>query len=391
MTDAEQAQDKYVFVVSEQAWFKACADPKDFPPFNSKHVTSWRSRGGDQHFKVVVGRGPFKRPVFSLPVLFLDYSPYASPGFAVPNVTAGLPASVMMRRPKQEHIEFEENEVAVFMELYAIWPSANDLLAGLQKEERSGPEINEQTPIKKLVTETFSRLTESLEILIGIYTIQHFALVWEPLSRTRQLILIDPLTKQAEIQNHAFLGSIIPYQFSLGAKEAIGITGVSLEALLRAKVHLPLVFLQRALWERQAHVRFLYYFWVLEYFSELYAEGDTQMAAFIAELEPMVISKGPEASELFQKLKRDALRRPLLANLKSCFAALNIPFEQHEEDLKEAKRIRDKLVHAEHIDESRVVSAKSRIATLPPLLVQKHLEKNGVKLQDGYAEKIDIK
>lgn len=211
------------------------------------------------------------------------------------------------------------------MELYAILPSANDVLAGLKKEERSGPEINEQTPIKKLVTETFSRLTESLEILIGIYTIQHFALVWEPLSRTRQLIQIDSLTKQAQIQNHASLGSIIPYQFSLGAKEAIGITRVSLEALLRAKVHLPLVFLQRALWERQPHVLFLYYFLVLEYFSELYAEGDTEMAAFIAELEPLVLTKGPEALELFQKLKRDALRRPLLANLKSCFALLDFP------------------------------------------------------------------
>lgn len=52
--------------------------------------------------------------------------------------------------------------------------------------------------------------------------------------------------------------------------------------------------------------------------------------------------------------------------------------------------MRDKLVHAEYVEESRVVSAKIRIATLPPLLVRKHLEKNGVKLQDGYGEKADI-
>jgi len=379
---ADTNKKSWVVVASEQAWFKACAKAEQFDPFPANSISAWRGSTKSLSHKILIGRGPLKKNVFTLPTFFLSYEPETSPPFAIPNQTSDLAASIMMKQPSQEWVELQGDEVGLLIEAYAVKHFTFDALAQYKSEVRTSG-LSQQAgekSIKNLIRELFSDVERRVDILIGLHAIRHFALVWKPLHRAQQLIQIDAQTKEAQIHEEASLAALIPYQFNAEAREALWVSYLPIEKISGAKVHIPLVLFQNALWEKQSRIRFLHEFWVLEYFADLYSTEDKEKAVYINELERLVKEHLANRLELFGKLKGDILRSSLMSNLKSCFQALGITF--NEGIVRQAKRVRDKLSHGQDVEDAEIVAAEAGIRYLPPLLIRKHLQANGISL-DG--------
>lgn len=381
---ADKKDPPHWLITIQQAWFRPFVEVQQLPLFPADKLDHWiASNPGTHYTNILLGRGPFDHEFAGPPKLFFDYNDKAYPTFDCPGITSAEVTLCQKLVPRR--IEADKDNALFLIEVYCLYPTTSDLFEIWHKElSRAGKDGGPRGgPASDLINGGLLKAREVLHSIIGAYVLYQYPLVWERLAQIQSLAIVDTENHRINRNETESLDTSIP--FKLRFKENITDGKISdpiirnVPSIANAKLDIPFLFLQHALWEQERRIRFIYQFWIIEYFASTHKYKDPEIRKFAKDLEKLVTSKFPaHLAAHFRMKKGELLRKPLIDNIRACFNRLGMPY--NEALLKKAKRLRDQLSHGQKIDHNDLEKIEQEVRSIVRLLIRKELEHRRVRL-----------
>jgi hypothetical protein len=372
-------------IVRQQGWFRASVDVTSVSPLERDKINlvplnptgAFRSR-------VLVGRGPLEHdlgPEF-LPSFGHGEEPY--PVFQTPSVGpkgAGLYARTATRR-----ITATTDDVICLIEISLVQP----VQPSFQEEYERASDSDLSAEPAATVSLWLSQARTWLERAIGLYALYQYPLVWEALAIHPIAGLVNIDTKVFRHKTPMLADNFIPFKLNLTGHARDGyLNDKALVDLPRVgdPLHLPLVLLQRALWQRNVQLRFLETFWLLDYLTSQCALADpgrSEREGLFERLEAFIHREHPDHDARLRALKHVILQAPLRERLTEYLRHRSVPHDIGM--LARMLRLRNDLAHARPVDSQELAEVELATRLIAREAMRRELVAQGVHLGDPPIE-----
>jgi len=222
-----------------------------------------------------------------------------------------------------------------------------------------------------------------LDQAVGLYALYQYPVVWEPITTCPLLAFAD--LKGPTLRNVTPMKPDNSIPFRLNAKTKIQNGHLvdraleNLHLLANGDLHIPLVLLQRALWQKNIQVRFLENFLVIEHLAGHFAGEDLDRGAreeFYATVNQFIQRECPQHLDRLGRLKGVFIQAPLRQRLEDYFIHLGI----HQDCglIGRMLKLRNDLAHGGEIDPGALSSIEVDTRLVARQVMEKELALRGV-------------
>jgi hypothetical protein len=362
MATADESQER--LVLRQQAWFRPSMAADALQPFPKRDLNrALLQEANPWYLRQVLGKGPYQLTGCGSVVLKYDSSD--CPAFDCPGYTSGQATPDIRKEPPV----FVDKDSPLFMlEVGCVH------LADCSTEEAF-----------KRHSDLLAEARERLELLVGVYSLYQYPLVWHPLGSWSDVARVNLATMEG-VRNTQYESFIAPPVFvSLSDAEVdrrfISPVGRVADALFQTDLRLPLLFLQKALWQDEPQARFLHEFWILEYFSwkrGAHRRPDAAIREFVQRLEGLVEHNLPSDLELFKQRKGRLLQPTLREAFRAYAQSRGITFD--ERLFAKAKKMRDALSHGRAFDRTELPQTQIQISQIVRSVLRAELSTRNISL-----------
>jgi hypothetical protein len=350
-------------ILRESAWFRGSFNIDGINQFPVNVINSVvLDASKDPRIRIVIGRGPFSVKLLDEQVMWFDHGQEPNPLFTIPGESP-LGAGMHMRSVPNEIIAME-HEVMVLIDATVVLTTHDETLI----EERQ------------------RRLSDELDRIIGVYALYRYATVSSPVLRERYKFYVDleengswkaeseRKMDPSQIRNLLHIGD------KLSDGELLDPWVVDFRAKpIEPKIQLPLTFFQQALWERNASLRFLFLFWILEFISNLSSNQKTpgmdSRNEFFDILKAFVKSECPQYLDRLNQLGGLIKGAPAKERIRGCLQSFGI--ERHPDCTDLFLKVRNKISHGSELKPDELDLSISYLWPLTRDVLRKHLENYG--------------
>jgi hypothetical protein len=331
--------------------------------------------------RVLIGRGPVERELPSEFMLWFDHGESEYPSFQIPGV--GTPGGAVMLSGKSRRLTADPEEALCLVEVSFIKPVTKSFADSYRQDSSKT-----STEAMAVVQGWLAEAKLFLEQAVGLYALYEYPIVWEPLG-------IHPFTAVVELVSHSIdvrtiiEGDVfIPFRLKVGSRLQMGhlVDGglAGFGVLTGHRFHFPLLLLQRALWQRNVHLRFLETFLLLEHLVGQSAVKDPlrdERAAFYKIIEDIFAKNHPMHVGRVKALKHLALQAPLRERIQHYLTHLGVKHEA--EQIRQILRFRNDLAHARQVDPQALAFVEVAARTLCRDALRLELAAQGVTFESG--------
>lgn len=377
MSETIQAEPTHIgLVVRQQGWFRAFVDVETIPLFSSEEANSIIVHPtGTFRVRVLVGRGPVQHDLPSTAILWFGHGQEQYPAFTCPNI--GPPGAGLYAKHKPQSVGALADEALCLIEVSIIQPVPKLLAEQFEKETE---ETNDtESMVQALVTEA----RKWLEQAVGLYALYQYPIVWEPLGVTPLVAFVDLEAKKLKPVTYTKKDNPIPFRLNVAPKlqdrqlidDALG----GLSQLGDGKFHLPLLLLQRTLWQKDVQLRFLETFLLLDYMTSQSTVQDAQRQGreeLYSAIEGFIKKEYPEHEARIQGLKHVVLQAPQRQRMSDYFAHLGVVCD--DGFLRRMVKLRNNLAHARNVDSTELTEIELKARVLARQVMRMELEAKGL-------------
>jgi len=380
-------------VVRQQAWFEAHVEVEGLPPFPGEQANSVSLRPiGVIRPRVLLGKGPLEHDLGLEVHPWFDHGQDAYPVLQCPSTGprgAGLHATATPSR-----IVATEQQAVCLVEVSMVQPVREHLPAAYEAELQSQTDEQERTvpkPAVKLIEKFRAKAKRWLDQAVGLYALYQYPVVWKPLAECPLVAFVNVRDQKLRQMTPAPADNYIPFRLRVNDKIRDGqladgaLTG--LHHLAAGDLHLPLVLLQRALWQRNVEVRFLESFWVIDLLvgrSKAVDDAEREARRAMYEcIEQLVVGKCPEHHHRLRRLKGLLVQPSLKHRLASYLADLGV--SRDSELIAEMVKLRNDLSHGVGVDAQVVAMMELETRSLVREIMRQELARKGVRFEEAPA------
>ncbi len=368
-------------VIRQQAWFRAHVELGDLTPFPSdKADVVPINPAGVYRARVLLGRGPIDHELGPNLRLWFEHGEQKYPTFQTPSL--GPPGAALKALNVPARVIATGDEAISLVEITRVQPVPERFKNQYQSDSADLTNVSADSPVL-VIQQWMAEARSWLEQTIGLYAIYQYPIVWEPLLVYPFLGFVVLRTSKLEVSTQMEQDNFVP--FRLRAQEHVDCGQLNDGALdgfgklEEAGLHLPLLFAQRALWQKNVQARFLETFWILDYLSSLFKGLDPHKetrSAFFDVLHDFIGKEHPEHSDRLDALKHVILQAPARERVIQYLESRNVAFDADK--LGKMMRMRNDLAHARPVrkEELAVIEADTRILVRDTL--RKELEARGI-------------
>lgn len=373
-------------VVRQQAWFRPSVSCESLAPFQTEEAnTVCLEPMGVLRARVLIGCGPLEhelQPEFC-PWFSHGEDPY--PVLECPSI--GPKGAGLYARTRRSRITASKDEAVCLIEVSLVQPVEPALADEYTKEQQCDlDEAGRRVlgPASELVERMFGESKKCLDQAIGLYALYQYPIVWELFGVCPLLAFANRQTQTLKQMTPLPVDNFTP--FRLNAKEKVRdgcLVDDALADLYRLEagdLHLPLVLLQRALWQKNVQVRFLESFWVIEHLAGRCKVTDNdrqQREDLYGAIEQFVRKKCPQHQHRVRSLKSAIVQPPLKQRLAGYFAFLGI--DNQGDLISRMLQLRNNLSHGGNIDPHELGMVELDTRVLVRKVMQKELAARGVR------------
>jgi len=369
-------------IVPQQGWFRASVDVTSVSALEPDKINLVPlNPTGAFRPRVLVGRGPLEYelgPEF-LPSFGHGEEPY--PVFQTPSVGprgAGLYARTAPRR-----ITATSDDAICLIEISLVQP----VHPSFQEEYERSSDSDLSAEPAATVGLWLNQARTWLERAIGLYALYQYPLGWEPLAIHPIAGLVNIATRVFRHKTPMLTDNFIPLKLNLTGRMRDGhLNDQGLVDLPRLgdHLHLPLVLLQRALWQRNVQLRFVETFGLLDYLTSQCALADPARAEreqLFVVLEAFIRREHPDHETRLRALKHMILQAPLRERLTVYPRHRSIPHDGGM--IARMLRVRNDLAHARPIDSQELAEVELATRLLAREAMRRELAAQGVRFGDS--------
>lgn len=349
-------------VIRQQAWFRPHVDVEGLPPFPIEQANAVAvNPPGAYRARVLIGRGPVDHELGPEFRLWFQHGEMEYPIFQIPSI--GPSNAALMANNVPMRIVAKEDEALSVVEITLVQPVPPTFKDQYQQTQQTGPEIPEGSPAAT-VLQWMTTAKAWLEQAVGLYALYQYPIIWEPLLIHPFVGFVDLRAQTVQVSTRVEPDNFIPFRLNVRARlESTGQLNdgafTNLAALADANLHLPLLFLQRALWQRNVQLRFLETFWLLDYLTAQHVGTDplkNTRKKFFEILEKFVDEQRPEHSKRMKALKHIILQAPARERLTAYLEHRGVAFDP--ETIRQMLRLRNDLAHARPVDSQKLTAVE---------------------------------
>ena len=364
-------------VVRQQAWFRPLLDLQNVAPFPADKVDTVSLHPiGVFRARVLLGSGPVEREFPSELVLWFDHGEQAYPIFQCPSI--GPSGAALMASSKPRRLSVAADEGLALIETSLIQPVPESFREQYESEHEPQARDGPAAVVGRWLTETRTWLEQA----IGLYALYQYPVVWEPLAVHPVVGFVDMAARTFKLATRIQADNFIPFRLAPHTKLKDGHLAddglVDFSKLGNPSLHLPLLLLQRALWQRNVQLRFLETFLLLDYLigqTEIQDSSRAQREELYRVIEECVQSR-PEHQERVRALKHVVLQAPLRERLSIYLARLGVNADA--ETLRQMLKIRNDVAHARPVDDHLLARVELNARALARDVMRRELAIRGV-------------
>lgn len=377
MNDTNDKASHSALLVRYRQWFRPFFDISNLPIFEPSAIDSV-ALGPANVFRtrVLVGRGPFQHSIFAIPQLWFGQGDSSYPTFTAPN--SGPAGAGLFATPKSSKVEASDSEGICVVETSIIYPVAEDFLANHEQERRDVG----LTPPSDIVSRLLSDSKKWVEQTVGLYALSQYPLIWEPLATEQMSHHID----LAKCKSRDITSQNLDFQIPFRLDPSSMIKGHHLDdgvlknlpQLQNTDLHLPLLLLQRTLWQKNAQVRFLEAFWLLDFLASQHKAADPERGErerMYSLMQEFFEKNHPEFNTRIQSLKHVVLQASQRNRMEAYFKHLGIAWNQ--EAIRRMTALRNALAHARSADATELALVGGELILLARAVMKLELEARG--------------
>jgi hypothetical protein len=369
---------EHAIVVRQQAWFRPCLDVEALAPFPVEqiHVVSVQPTNIFRA-RTLIGRGPIDHELPKEFLLWFENGEENYPVFQVPSI--GPRGAALKVSAKSRRLALAADEALGLVEISLVRPVPRSF------REKYEQDVQAHTPDAPppAVDRWLAEAKAWLERAIGCYALYQYPIVWEPLGVHALIGFVDLATRSLQMAMPLEADNFIPFRLNVGSRVADGRLVddglVDLARLDGSDLHLPLVMLQRALWQRNVELRFLDAFLLLDYLAgrvPLVDPSRPQRERLYQVIENFISTNHPEHQARVRALKHIIVQSSLHDRLTSYFDQHGIAIDAPA--LRAMLRVRNELVHARRVDESTLGQVELQVREWAREAMRRELELQGV-------------
>ena len=321
--------------------------------------------------RVLIGRGPVEWELNPEFLLWFEHGELDYPTFQSPSV--GPSGAALKLSSKPVRLVVNETDALALIEVSAVIPVPPGFPAEF---DAAPPEQTDAGPVAAI--DNWVRDTRTcLEQAVGLYALYQYPIVWEPLGVHPVVGFVDTDSRTFRLSTRIKPDNFIPFRLDASARVKDGhLLDAGLAELHRlngSDFHLPLILLQRALWQRNIQLRFLETFLLLDYLTGRSKVQDTSRSERKRQydaIEKSVLHDCPEHESRIKALKHVILQAPLRERFHAYLRHLGISVD--ETVLGKMLAVRNDIASARPVDESVLISMELQRVRLR----EKHFAEN---------------
>lgn len=364
-------------VVRYRHWFRSFLDTTSLPQFAADNIDSvplhpvnvFRTR-------FLVGRGPFQHNLFAIPQLWFNQGESSYPTFTAPNVSPAGAGLFATHKPRK--IEVGDTEAICVGETSIVHPVPDDFMA-LHESARQQPSLDPNTGVvHRLLLES----QKWVEQAVGLYALCQYPLVWEPLAVEPMTSVVDLAQRTLRDITSFSLDCQIPFRLDVSPKlqgnNLVDGALTNLSKLENTELHLPLLLLQRTLWQKNAQLRFLEAFWLLDYMTSQHKAVDVERKdreRMYSLMSDYFAKEHPEFNARVQSLKHVVLQAPQRSRMQAYFEHLGITW--NGDLMRRMTALRNSLAHARGADPTELALIEGDTVFLARKVMRLELQTRG--------------
>lgn len=365
--------------IRQLAWFRAFIETESVNPFPIDEIdqTSLWPLNTFQ-LRTLLGKGPMNRVLRQSVEISFNHGQEEYPVFQHPGI-GPVGAGMYARRKPPIHFQINADEAAFLIEVSSFQIVGKEFRDLVDKKEID----NSPDSPSGFVTRLLKEAERAVEEAIGAYALYQYPLVWEPIGIQPRITLIDPITKKCAFPWRQEFDMLIP--FRLNAKTRMKgnhVTDSCIKELVRLggnqQWKLPLLLLQRALWQKNTELRFLESFLLLEHLVGQSAVPDSrreERQELFRIMELSVMNTSEENRQRISAIKQIILQAPLRERLSQYLASLGIRCEPAL--LGNIMKSRNDLAHGRFLDEQSIKNVARETFVLARLALRRDLAAKG--------------
>jgi len=335
--------------------------------------------------RVLIGCGPLEHELQPEFCPWFGHGEDRYPVLQCPSI--GPKGAGLYARTRPSRITASNDEAVCLIEVSLVQPVEPALADEYTKEQQCDlDEAGRRVlgPASASVERILGETKKCLDQAIGLYAMYQYPIVWEPLDVCPFLAFANLQTQTLKQMTRLTADNFIP--FRLNAKEKVrdgclvDDALVDLYRLEAGDLHLPLVLLQRALWQKNVQVRFLESFWVIEHLAGRCKVTDDERQRceeLYGAIEELVRKECPQHQDRVRRLKTVIVQPPLKHRLAGYFAFLGI--DDQGDLINRMLHLRNNLSHGGNIDPHELAMVELETRVLVRKVMQKELAARGVR------------
>lgn len=374
---------QHAVVVRQQAWFRPCLDVEALAPFpvDQIHMVSVRPVNVFRA-RTLIGRGPIDRELPKEFLLWFENGEEDYPVFQCPSV--GPRGAALKVSAKSRRLALAEDEALGLIEISLV----REVPRSFRDEYERDVQAHTPDAPPPAVNRWLAEAKAWLERAIGCYALYQYPIIWEPLGVHPLVGFVDLATRSLQMVMPLETDNFIPFRLNAGSRVADGRLVdnglVDLARLEGSDLHLPLVMLQRALWQRNVELRFLDAFLLLDYLASrvpLVDPSRPQPERLYQVIENFISTSHPEHQARVKALKHIIVQSSLRDRLAAYFDQHGMAVDGSS--LRAMLKVRNELFHARSVDESSLGRVELEVRELAREAMRRELRLQGVTFGDA--------
>jgi hypothetical protein len=368
-------------VVRHQGWFRAHVDPATLSPFPSDAANSvpvlptgvFRSR-------VLIGRGPLQHDLFPAFLPWFDHGEDEYPIFQSPSI--GPRGAALRASTKPRTLNIATDEAVSLVEISVVQPVAPTFAADYQAEA-AGSSADPQNSASSMAIRLLTEAKKWFEQAVGLYALYQYPIVWEPLQSVPLLGFVNIADQTFQQSTPMEIDNLIPFRLNASTKvqgsQLLDGALTDLGRLENERLHLPLVLLQRGLWQRNVEVRFLETFWIIDYLTSQFTGEDSERPhreQMYAAIEAFIKEDRPQDLQRVRAMKFLVLQASLRQRIAMYLAARGV--ECDDAMLGRLLKLRNDLAHAHTVEPGQVALVELETRSLARAILRQELAARGL-------------
>jgi hypothetical protein len=366
--------------IRQLAWFRAFVETENVRPFPIEEIDQFILWPLNRfQVRTILGKGPINRKVSPSVQIAFSHGQEEYPVFQHPGI-GPVGAGMYARRKPARRIQVNDDEAAFLLEVSSFHIVGKEFREIVKyKEAHNAP----GSP-SEIVMQLLKQAGYVVEKAIGAYALYQYPLVWEPLGIEPRITLADPVTKKCAFPWRQELDTHIPFRLNPTQKlKGNQIADACITEVVKLadnqKWHLPLLLLQRALWQKSTELRFLESFLLLEHLvgqSDIPDCRKEERQELFRIIESSVVNSNDQTKARVNAIKHIILQAPLKERLSQYLTGLEIQCDPAL--LGNIMKSRNDLAHGRSVGDQTIKDVARETFVLARLALRKELANQGL-------------